>query len=544
MLLMVPGRAVNTTTRSARAIASSIWWVTNSTRGAAVAPDLDQEILELRAGLHVEGPRRARPSAARSASWPVHGPPRRAGACPPTAPPGACPRSRRGRLRSATPWRSGARLRLRHASQLEPEGHIFDHREPWVEGRFLKDQAAVAVGFRNRYGPWPSMIPSVRSSRPAIQIQKGGLAAAARPSSTMNSLRPTSRLKSLSASTARSVPRAPDLGDVRATDRPAAHWPKASDSLLLSSVSPLAPYGCQYSARRWISRKATSSRKPTTPMMSIVKNANWASNVFREMMITRPRPAADSHGLGDQHDHPGGDNRLSRRTTNSPGRNRRQDDLDEYLKARRSHDPRDLDIGRRQGVDEAQGRQRHYEEQCDVDQKDRRCIAQAEDQHGDGQPGDRRDRRQQVDHGQDELAEQRREPDRHADREADEQRDHEAADHAHRRGADRLGDGLCDSRPADGFPNRSTCRTACRPEGYPAGRCAAAASASGSPNPCTSRTPRCRRTARPNPIPPSDHGRRLDSRLGSTLLAVMLIFAVTPELRAPNRACGPGCIAR
>src|SRR5262245_3528719 len=53
VLLMRPGRAVKTTTRSASATASSIWWVTNSTE----APESRQTSSRkscMRAGLHVE----------------------------------------------------------------------------------------------------------------------------------------------------------------------------------------------------------------------------------------------------------------------------------------------------------------------------------------------------------------------------------------------------------------------------------------------------------------------------------------------------------
>eukprot|EP01136_Pigoraptor_vietnamica_P009422 Opistho-1_new@45903 len=144
-----------------------------------------------------------------------------------------------------------------------------------------------------------------------------------------------------------------------------------------------------------------------------------------------PQPRAHAHGFGDQHHHPCG-KEVEPQRHEQAGQDGRQDHVAEQLVLVRAHDVGHVQVGRRHRVDLGQRRQHDDEEHRDEDQKDRRHVADAEDEDRHRQPGHRRDRCEQRERGQRELAEDREVADRQTHRHRAHEAQRQAQHHAHR----------------------------------------------------------------------------------------------------------------
>ena len=264
--LMRPGRAVNTTTRSASAIASSIWWVTNRHRGLADFPDVEQKALHLDARLDVERGEglvhqqdlRLHRERARDGDALAHAARELVGAL-------------LERFGKADPRQNLTRRLLallgRHAAHGKAEADVLPNVQPGKERGLLEDQAAL--GRRSD----DSLAMRVNCPRGWLletrdEIKQSAFAAAGRPQKNDELAWLDLEVDAGQRLVRPRAPWIPDLADANAADRGAALRSIADGHPL---PSPPWPLGSQNKTRCCSSRRAKSNVKPSRPMMTMVK---------------------------------------------------------------------------------------------------------------------------------------------------------------------------------------------------------------------------------------------------------------------------------
>ena len=166
---------MNTTIRSASAIASSIWWVTNRTDALLAFPDVEEEALHLDARLNVESGE----GLIHEQHFRLHG--EGAGDSDPLAhAPGKLVRVPLNGFGKADARQNPARRLLaflgRHAAYGEAEANVLPDVQPGKEGCLLKNQAALGGRSGDRLAVRADRSRS-RLFEPGDEVQERGLAA-------------------------------------------------------------------------------------------------------------------------------------------------------------------------------------------------------------------------------------------------------------------------------------------------------------------------------------------------------------------------------